>query len=214
MAVQRRYRTRFRVVRSPRLQHVARSSTDTDRAKRLLSASAPCCNGGQPAGNRPVLTANAASIEPGKVERLLRWRRFSPAPRLSSKTDSGTNDQSKGHDEEQSPAAAVGGGRPRGRCGPASAAGGVLAGQDGLRCTRRHARGPDTRGGCHLAAQDRSAFANVEDFSPDESRETERPLVLVLGSLTPPVGVEALHNAPRGRGVGGTCSMIGPENAT
>jgi hypothetical protein len=77
----------------------------------------------------------------------------------------------------------------------ASATVGVSAGRDGLRCTRRHARDPDTRGGCHLAAQDRSAFANVRDFSPDESRET------VLGSLTPPVGVEALHNVPHGRGV-------------
>ena len=37
-------------------------------------------------GNRSVLAASAAAVEPGKVERLLAWRRFS-----------------KGHDEDRKP---------------------------------------------------------------------------------------------------------------
>lgn len=42
------------------------------------SASSPCHKGGSPyGGNRSVLTASAASVEPGKAGRLSAWRRVS-----------------------------------------------------------------------------------------------------------------------------------------
>ena len=131
--------------------------------------------------------------------------------------------------KSRSPAVAVGGGRPRGRCGPASATGGyrrARTGSAGVAATRE----TQTReGGCHLAAA-RSLgrcrcprlglksspvvcifcldtrgklfpFQTLPHALFDESREAERSRVLVLGFLTPPVGVEALHNAQYGRGV-------------
>ena len=131
--------------------------------------------------------------------------------------------------KSRSPAVAVGGGRPRGRCGPASATGGVSAGQDGLRWSRRHARDPDTRGGLPFSgrkiarplpmpafgaeiksrclhflsryARQAVSVPNPASCSLRRIREAERSRVLVLGFLTPPVGVEALHNAQYGRGV-------------